>query len=112
MDITKNIGLKIRALRKQKGLSQAKLAEMIDRSTEAVSNLERGTSLPGIETLVRLGQQLDTPIHYFFDNALTGQASRRCTEMIAELQTIAYSLSDEDLEIAVKQMRAFKQRRN
>ncbi len=112
MDITKNIGLKIRTLRKQNGLSQAKLAEMIDRSTEAVSNLERGTSLPSIETLVRLGQQLDIPVHYFFDNALTGEVNRRSAEMIVELQTIAYSLSDEDLEIAVKQMRAFKPHRN
>lgn len=57
-------------------------------------------------------QQLDTPIRYFFDNALTGEAGRRKTEMIAELQTIAYTLSDGDLQIAVKQMRAFKQRRN
>ena len=68
MDIKSDIGLKIRALRKQKNINQSALAEMIERSPEAVSNLERGVSLPSMETLIRLSQQLNTPLTYFFDN--------------------------------------------
>jgi len=111
MDIKSDIGLKIRALRKQKNINQSALAEMIERSPEAVSNLERGVSLPSMETLIRLSQQLNTPLTYFFDNTLDDGGGSWRTELIAELQTIAYSLSDQDLELAVDQMRALNKNR-
>lgn len=111
MDIKTDIGLKIRALRKQNNISQGVLADMINRSPESVSNLERGVSLPSLETLIRLSQQLDTPLAYFFDNTLEDSGGSWRTELIAELQTIAYSLSDKDLELAVDQMRAFTKNR-
>lgn len=108
MDIKKNIGIKIRVLRKQKGLSQAKLAELIERSTEAVSNLERGESLPSIDTLIRLSDKLDVPTHYFFEGAASDNVGNWRMEKVSELISIAYGLSDKELELAVNQMKAFK----
>lgn len=107
MDIQQIIGLKIRAIRKQRGLSQARLAELIDRSTEAISNLERGVSSPSVKTLINLSSQLDVPIGFFVEADASDDIVTRRMEKLAELQSIAYSLSDRELDLAVNQIRAF-----
>jgi transcriptional regulator with XRE-family HTH domain len=48
------IGRNIASLRKQRGMTQAAVAELIDVDAETVSRFERGTVLPGIATLERL----------------------------------------------------------
>ena len=55
------LGLRIRAHRLERRLTQEQLAEKLDRSVEAVSNLERGLSLPNPATLHRLAAVLDVP---------------------------------------------------
>lgn len=58
----RQIGLRLRAFRLERRLTQEQLAEMIDRSVEAVSNLERGLSLPSDATLTRLAQSLGVTV--------------------------------------------------
>nr|WP_302685126.1 helix-turn-helix transcriptional regulator [Pseudomonas syringae] len=48
------IGAKIKALRKSTTMSQADLAELIGCDAPLVSRYERGTTLPGIEQLIRI----------------------------------------------------------
>ena len=50
----KNVGERIRELRKKRGLSQSELAEVLSVSFQAVSNWERGSSPPDIENLVKI----------------------------------------------------------
>ncbi|MBR5558619.1 MAG: helix-turn-helix transcriptional regulator [Oscillospiraceae bacterium] len=50
------IGSKIAALRKEKNLTQAQLAEMIGVTDKAVSKWERNLSCPDIELLPRLSE--------------------------------------------------------
>ena len=47
-------GKNLAALRKQKGLTQAELAEKLHFTFQSVSNWERGVSSPDLETLTRL----------------------------------------------------------
>lgn len=54
-DIKKQFGQRIKYLRKRKGLSQEKLAEMLGLSTRSLGNIETGRyfmSLPNIEKLI------------------------------------------------------------
>ena len=62
MDEKKTFAYALKTIRKSKGLSQEQLAELIDRSVESVSNMERGRSLPSYETLGRLSESLDVPL--------------------------------------------------
>ena len=110
MDISSNIGRKVRACRKQKGFSQAKLAELVERSVEAISHIERGVSLPTIETLVRLSDKLDTPLTHFLDLDPNNQNSNWRTDRLAEVQAIANDLSDKNLEVAANLLRALIQK--
>lgn len=54
----KSFGENLARIRKQKGLSQSALAESLHISRQAVSNWERGRSLPDLETLTMIASAL------------------------------------------------------
>ena len=108
MDTKTRIGIQIRELRKAKGLTQDELAALIDRSTEAISNLERGISLVGIDTLERLSIKLGVPIRDFFDHAGLLRLSPRRAELLARLSATASGLTDKQLTLAVDQIVAIR----
>ena len=63
-----NIGNKIRALRIQRGLTQKQLAgELITRNM--LSQIENGTALPSIGSLLYIAERLDVSPAYFFDES-------------------------------------------
>lgn len=62
MDPRHRIALRLRVLRTGHGLTQEQFAEAIDRSVDAVSNLERGLSLPGLDTLIRISERFAVPL--------------------------------------------------
>ena len=108
MDTKTRIGIQIRELRKAKGLTQDELAALIDRSTEAISNLERGISLVGIDTLERLSAKLGVSIRDFFDYPGQPRLSPRRAELLARLSATASGLTDKQLALAVNQIMAIR----
>jgi transcriptional regulator with XRE-family HTH domain len=48
-------------LRRHRGLTQEGLADLIGRTAETVSMLERGETTPKLETLIRLSASLSIP---------------------------------------------------
>jgi transcriptional regulator with XRE-family HTH domain len=84
-------------------MTQAELAEKIDRTVFAVSQLERGVSLPSFETLERLSSALDTPVREFFDSASDDRdASPKRIQAIASLMSLVRSLTDGEVETALQ----------
>lgn len=55
---------KLVSLRKAKGLSQLKLAEMMNVSRQAISRWEVGTAVPSTDNLKYLGRLYDVPLEY------------------------------------------------
>jgi len=51
-------GARLQALRKKRGLSTQALADVADMSPSFVSNMETGTKVPSLTTLVRLAAAL------------------------------------------------------
>ncbi|NGO62453.1 helix-turn-helix transcriptional regulator [Rhizobium daejeonense] len=104
--VTKSqFGVRLRQLRKEKKLTQEELAVRIGRSVDALSNLERGKSLPNFITIEQLAQALDVPLGDLFDFDETAISPRRA-QLFEELQAVARRLPDNDLELAVEQVRA------
>lgn len=60
----KNIGQRIRNQRKEKGLSQEQLAELIGISLSFMGHIERGTRIASVETLARISKALEMDMHY------------------------------------------------
>ena len=59
-----NIGERITALRKEKGISQTELAKRMNVSRQAVSKWEQGSSSPDTERLIQLAEILGTEVEY------------------------------------------------
>jgi transcriptional regulator with XRE-family HTH domain len=58
---------RLRNLRKEKFVTQEQLAELINKSTEHISFLERGERLPSFEVIVDIANALDITISYLMD---------------------------------------------
>lgn len=58
---------KLHTLRKQKGITQAELAEIMDVSRQAVSRWESGIVIPSIENLKRLSSLYGVPLDYLLN---------------------------------------------
>lgn len=65
---TKIIGDKIAKARKERGMSQAQLAQLLFISPQAVGKWERGESVPDIITFNRLAEILHVDLNYFSEN--------------------------------------------
>lgn len=64
----KMIGSKIAKARKAKNISQAKLAQQLFISPQAVGKWERGESMPDITTFNRLAEILSVDLNYFTES--------------------------------------------
>lgn len=109
MSLKSRVGLRIREIRKQRGLTQEALAERSERSVDGISALERGLVLPGFETLERLAEVLDVPLASFFDVPGDDDGSQR-SQLLAQLLVLGRTLDDDDLQVAVEQVSALTRR--
>ena len=60
------IGVRIRQLREQKGLSQGDIEEKTGLMRTYVSRIENGHTVPSLETLERFAGALGIPLYQFF----------------------------------------------
>ncbi len=63
-----NLAEKLVCLRKEKGLSQSELAEMVNVSRQAVSRWETGAAIPSTENLKYLGVLYDVSLDYLLND--------------------------------------------
>ncbi len=59
---------KLVCLRKEKGLSQSELAEMVNVSRQAISRWETGAAIPSTENLKYLGTLYDVSLDYLLND--------------------------------------------
>ena len=67
MDNKKKLGLKIKELRKRKGLTQEQLAELINMEQNSISVIESGRNFPTVGTLEKIAQILEVNLSDFFN---------------------------------------------
>ena len=107
MSFKRRVGHRIKLARQRGDLSQEDLAERIDRSVAAVSNMERGRTLPSFMTLERLARAFDMPVREFFDlGPETGESNPKRSRLVTELVEATRLLSDADLEVALELVQA------
>lgn len=99
----KLLGVRIKELRKIRGLSQEQLSGKIDIDPKHLSRIESGRSFPSFDTLEKLANALKVDLRDFFEFAHEAKNTRELKEMISNLLKGA---DDEQLRLAVKVLRA------
>jgi len=62
---------KIRDIRTENGLSQTEMGRLIGCTKQMASQIENGTTLPGVNTLARIAELFDVDVDTFFTSNLT-----------------------------------------
>lgn len=69
------IGIRIKSARMHAKLRQYELAEMVNVTTQHISNIEAGTKAPSYDLLYRISAALNCPVYYFLPpNGINGQS--------------------------------------
>lgn len=109
MDRKIRFGIRLKALRKQRGLTQEQLAELIDRSVDAISKMERGITLPSLETLMRLNEKLHVSMKDLVDPIDDGRnMDHKWLEMETILVETVRSLDRSSLAMAIELLKILK----
>lgn len=85
MDAKKQLGARIKELRKIKKLTQEQLAEMVDVDPKHLRRIEVGGSYPSIDTLVKLAAALKYEVMDFFDFEHRVKDKKQLLESIGQL---------------------------
>ena len=93
MDCT-SVGSFIAELRKEKGLTQAELAERVSVTGGAVSKWERGLCYPDIETVVRLAEVLGLSVGEILAGQRIQVYTPETVDTLAKESIAAYSGSE------------------
>lgn len=80
------MGMRIRAIRKQRNLTGEQLAEMVGVSKGYISELENGKKTPGASLTLRLADALKVEIYELYDGPETDQ---RAAAMRAHMDVMA-----------------------
>ena len=104
MDNKKLLGKRIKELRKDAGLTQEKLAELIDIETTSLSGIESGRHFPSLPTLEKIAKNLNVELKSLFNfNHL-----RTIEQMKADIVNNIDKLSDEKISFIYKFFEDFK----
>lgn len=96
------LGERIRELRKQQGLTQEQLAELVEIEQKHVSRIELGKSAPTIDRLEKIAEVLNTPVKEFFDYIHLADRETKAES----LEELLKELDEETQQLAYKVCRS------
>lgn len=93
-----DIGVRVRKIRIEKGITQRKLADMIEMTTTHISHIENGTTKLGLPTIVDIANALDTTV----DNLLCGSIKNSGGEYLGDLSEIISGCTPTEIRYAAE----------
>lgn len=89
MDIKQTVGKRVQQYRKQKGLTQEALAELIGIDTISLSKIETGRNYPTAENISKLARILGVEVYELFVNDVEKTNEQLMKEILVDLEKIA-----------------------
>jgi transcriptional regulator with XRE-family HTH domain len=93
----KTLGKNIKSLRRQKGLTQAQLAEMIDKTDSHIGQIENARGIPSLETAAAIANALETGI----DRLVSGNLINKRDFFIERLMELCTGMSYKEKDMAL-----------
>ncbi len=78
----------LRKLRKSKGISQEELAIKLNVVRQTVSKWEQGLSVPDSEMLIRISEELDTPVNVLLGETVSADEENEIKTIAAKLELL------------------------
>ena len=88
------VGRRIRSLRKTRGLSQEKLADLVGTSPKYLSRIETGRENPTLDLFLRLAKGLKVDLYEIFQFEHEGKTPQRLRK---KLESLVAAAKEEDL---------------
>jgi transcriptional regulator with XRE-family HTH domain len=66
-----SLGKRLRALRKEHGLTLAQLGQRVDLSASYLSQIERSVTMPSLARLTTIARALDVEVRHFFEDDMS-----------------------------------------
>lgn len=94
--VSAGLGSRIRAARRDAGMSQGQLAQALSTTQSAISLYEAGQRSVGIDMLLNVARILNRPLHYFLgeDGDMLYVKDSDIAELISELEQHPEDLPD------------------
>ena len=99
METKKLVGMRIKSLRRGKGYSQEKLAELAGINAKYLSSVERGEENPTLDLFIRVSQSLKVDINEMFNMEYESQPPQALRK---KLQALVAEIKDQDLSRAIR----------
>ncbi|NTJ61243.1 helix-turn-helix transcriptional regulator [Agrobacterium rhizogenes] len=93
------VGKRIRAQRRQLGMSQSALAEKLGLTFQQVQKYEKGTNRVGASRLQRVADCLSVPISHFFDNTAFDNPMSTDEARMIRNDLVGFLSSEEGIEL-------------
>ena len=88
-------GEKLKKVREERKMSQRSLGMFLGLSDKAISSYESGRTLPTLETLIKISDELNKPIVYFLDdNFVQESLLDKINEIELEINQISSNLKE------------------
>ena len=108
-DLRRAISEKVLAARTHAQLTQEQLSAMIERSVEAVSNIERGLSMPTVDTIDRIARAVSVPVTFFFEDFSHGLEASPNAKIANALGLIVTRLTARDAGLLMTLAKSMKE---
>ena len=102
-DTKKYLGARIQEIRKQQGLKQSELAELVGIDSKHMSKIECGRCFPSFELLDKIALKLNKPVAEFLETEHLHNREELTTELINKLRT----LSNEEFRTVYRILKQF-----
>lgn len=110
--MTKEIGIRIKELRRSKGLTQEKLAEKINISVNYLSNIETGRDICSFTVLLGIANHLEASMDYLLGDVLKyNTLAKKDPESYSRLMSEISLLSEKEREHLIKYIELMKESR-
>ena len=93
-EIARKLGLRIKELREKQGLTQLKLAEILDMEASNLSKIERGIQIPKEESLENISNALKVDVKELFNYTHTINKQ----ELISKITALLENTNEETLQ--------------